>query len=85
MPSAEVSLQMKTIVGNSSPTVLQTLQKLANLYEYDDTDVEHWHAVIESHPRVLIHFPSTAETPQFCTAGMRMCACLNSGNSHWRY
>ena len=56
MTSAEVTLQMKTIVGNSSPTALQTLQKLANLYEDADTDLSNWRSVIESHPRILIHF-----------------------------
>ncbi|MBT4493269.1 MAG: hypothetical protein HOC70_08480 [Gammaproteobacteria bacterium] len=56
MSSAEATLQPRTTVGNTSPTMLQTLLILANLYETDDTDPVKWRIAIESHPRIFVHF-----------------------------
>jgi len=56
MAMAEFDLQLHPIAGNASPTFHQTLVRLADLYANEKEDKEHWRVIIESHPRVLIHF-----------------------------
>jgi len=53
MSSAEVSLQIKTQVGNVSPTMLQTLLNLLDLYLKPDTDRASLIQTIESDTTVL--------------------------------
>lgn len=53
MSSAEANLQLRTQVGNFSPTMLQTLLNLLNLYNSANTDREDWVSNLESHPAVL--------------------------------
>lgn len=54
MPSAEATLQFQTSVGIASPTMLQTLLELLNLYISDDTEKANWVRVLESHPLTLM-------------------------------
>ena len=56
MSSAEATLQIRTSVGNASPTMLQTLLNLLNLYEADDTDRRNWISCTESHPGIFMPF-----------------------------
>lgn len=53
MSSAEVTLQIKTQVGNVSPTMLQTLLILLNLYLKPDTDRDNLIQTIESDTTVF--------------------------------
>ena len=60
MSSAEVTLQLKTQVGNVSPTMLQTLLNLLNLYLDPDTDREQLIEIIESDTSVFRAFLQAA-------------------------
>ncbi|MBO6564682.1 MAG: HAMP domain-containing histidine kinase [Pseudomonadales bacterium] len=62
MSSAEVTLQLKTQVGNVSPTMLQTLLNLLNLYLDPDTDREKLIEIIESDTSIFRAFLQAAST-----------------------
>ena len=61
MSSAEVTLQIKTQVGNAPPTMLQTLLNLLNLYLKPDTDREQFLKIIESDTLVFRAFLQTSK------------------------
>ncbi len=63
MVPAEAPLHLRTLVGNSSPTTLQTLIDLLKLYDSGDTDVAKWVQLIESDSLLLYHFASTSTAP----------------------
>lgn len=64
MSIVEAALQKKTEVGNSLPTMPQTLLFLAKLYNSGDTDRDTWLKLIESHHRLLMHYLAAVEPDQ---------------------
>lgn len=63
MLPAEATFHPRTLVGQSSPTMLQTLLDLLELYDSGDTDREKWIQLIESDALSLCHFASTSDSP----------------------